>query len=301
MKTLDIGKITIDSIVEIDRMPVAPEWLFPNIEQRMVEAHKALLGPNFINPDTSEFYLCFQSYLVRAHGKNILVDSCNGNHKSRKTISFLDQLSSPAYLANMARLGLRPEDIDIVCCTHLHTDHVGWNTRLEDGRWVPTFPNAQYVMSAKEFAHFDEQNRADPNKPINHGAFNDSVLPIVEAGLTRLVDAEAEGGIALEDGVELRAAIGHSIGHLAMKVASGGASAILCGDAIHNPIQFPEPQLVNMGDMFPERARATRRAILSECAGNGSYLLPAHFPSPTAALVEAKGDQFRCRFPGHKY
>ena len=296
MKTLEVGKFTVESIVERERVPVAAQWLFPNVTDGIVDKHKHALGPNFINPQTNEFYLCFQSYLVRANGKNIIVDCCNGNHKSRKTIPFLHDLSSPDYMNNLARFGLEPADIDMVCCTHLHTDHVGWNTRLDNGRWVPTFPNAQYVMSAMEFEYFKALNAKDPAKPANHGAFNDSVLPVIEAGLARLIDLGHADSLVLDEGVKLQAAHGHSIGHMAMKLTSTGASAILCGDAIHSPIQFLEPQLYNMGDFAPEQARETRHRILSECAENGSYLLPAHFPAPTAVLVAATVDGFTCRF-----
>ncbi|MCO5084437.1 MAG: MBL fold metallo-hydrolase [Rhizobiaceae bacterium] len=298
MRTLEIGKFTVDSIVELERVPRAPEWLFPNVTREMVEQHKKKLGANFVNQRTNELYLCFQSFLIRAHGKNILVDSCNGNHKSRKTIPFLDQLDSLAYLSNLARLGLKPDDIDLVCCTHLHTDHVGWNTRLDNGRWVPTFPNAKYLMSAREFDYFKRQNAEDPEKPANHGAFNDSVLPVHDAGLAQLVELAEDKSVLLDEGIELQAAHGHSVGHMAMRLASQGASAILCGDAIHSPIQFLEPQLYNMADLFPEQARQTRHRILSDCAANGSFLLPAHFPSPTAALIEACDNGFACRFVG---
>ena len=177
-------------------------------------------------------------------------------------------------------------------CTHLHVDHVGWNTRLQDGRWVPTFPNARYVFGRREyeFAEAEQHNPGNPHGP----AFRDSVLPVMEAGSAVLVDDDH----AIDDTLYLTPSPGHTPGHVCVNLASGGDKAIFTGDMMHHPVQCLEPDWSSRFCFDPVRSAATRRRVLGECADTGTLVLPAHFPSPTAGHVKSAGDAFRFDFVG---
>ena len=263
----------------------------------MVQRHKAELGPSLVHPETSKLALSFHSYLIRTRGKNILVDTCNGNHKPRAPkMPWQHMLKSHEYLTNLAKDGLRPKDIDIVLCTHLHTDHVGWNTQLVDGRWVPTFPNAKYVIARQEFEHYERLHAKKPDYPVNHGSFEDSVLPVVEAGLAHFVNLNHIVDGTLDDGVWMEPATGHTPGHVTIHVKGGGQESIMSGDIVHHPILFLEPGLINLGDFDPAMASETRRKLFERCADTSTTLLTMHFPSPTAGRLTSCAHGFRFHF-----
>jgi glyoxylase-like metal-dependent hydrolase (beta-lactamase superfamily II) len=200
------------------------------------------------------------------------------------------------YLANLARLGLRPEDIDLVLCTHLHADHVGWNTRLDNGRWVPTFPRARYLMGRQEFEHYHRLHGENPAAPINRGSFADSVLPVVEAGRAVFVDVGEQVVTELGTDVRLESAPGHTPGNLLIHVCNGHDHAIMSGDVIHHPIQCARPHLSNAADFNGEAALQTRLNLLESCADSAKVLLTGHFAGPTAGHVVSHGSAFRFRF-----
>lgn len=297
MRQLSLGSITVDRVGEIDEMWVDGSWLYPNMEAGTVRRHASELGPRLVDPAQEKLCMSFHSFLVRTGGKNILVDTCNGNHKNRlPAMPWQHMLQSQHYLENLARLGLRPEEIDVVMCTHLHTDHVGWNTRLLDGRWVPTFPNARYVIAKQEFDHYARMQAEKPEARIGHGSFQDSVLPVVEAGLADFVDMNHLVVGNLDEGVWMEPACGHTPGHVTVHVKGAGREAIMCGDIVHHPIILLEPSLTNMGDFDPPMARQTRRQLLERCAGSSALLLAMHVPSPTAGHVHTCGPHFKFSF-----
>lgn len=296
MQQLRFGAITIDRIGEIDSFWAEPAWLYPNIQPHQLERHAAALGPGLVEPCTHRLHMSFHSYVIRTRTRNILVDTCNGNHKHRPRAPWQHMLQSDAYLRNLARLGLAPEDIDIVLCTHLHTDHVGWNTVLDNGQWVPTFPRAKYLFSRQEFTHFLNLHNGNPALPVSQGSFADSVLPVVAAGQAELVDMahQVEGDLA--QGVWLEGAIGHSPGHVIVHVRDQGDHAVMTGDIFHHPIIFPEPGLINTGDWNPELARTTRQALCERLSDTATLLLTMHFPSPTAGRIHSRNGQFGFSF-----
>src|SRR5262249_28077152 len=159
-----------------------------------------------------------------------------------------------------------PDDVDVVLCTHLHADHVGWNTRREDGRWLPTFRNARYVIAATEYAHYAALHAVAGDVPVNRGSFADSVLPVVACGQADLVDAAHVVELDPGGGVCLEPAPGHTPGNVTIAVRGGGREALLCGDVIHHPIQLALPWLTLAADHDPKLAAATRRALLERCA-----------------------------------
>jgi glyoxylase-like metal-dependent hydrolase (beta-lactamase superfamily II) len=187
----------------------------------------------------------------------------------------------------LAAAGLRVEDIDIVLCSHLHVDHVGWNTRLENGRWVPTFPNARYLFSEKELAFWTAQNAKEP---IPH--LVDSVLPIVAAGRAEKVTSD----FAVSDDVRLMPTPGHTIDHFAVAVGRGRVESVFTGDLIHSPLQARFPHIQMRLDHDPVQGVATRKTFLETFCDTDTVCCFAHFPQPSKGYVKRWGDGFRCEY-----
>jgi glyoxylase-like metal-dependent hydrolase (beta-lactamase superfamily II) len=295
MIPLRIGQAEIRLVSEIERMPLDATWLFGNADLDVIRANKSWLDGRFIDPATDQLVLSFHSYLLRVGGRHILIDTCNGNDKERPSMLPWHRLRQP-YLENLAALGVRPDDIDIVMCTHLHADHVGWNTRLENGRWVPTFGRARYVMAKAEFEHWHARHAANPEAPVNRGSFVDSVLPVVEAQRADMV--ESDFGIDLAAGLSLamRPAPGHTAGNVHIDLRGRDGRALFSGDVIHHPVQFAAPWLANHADFDVAQAHATRMELMRSCADADIVLLTGHFPGPTAGRVVSAGEQFRFNF-----
>jgi glyoxylase-like metal-dependent hydrolase (beta-lactamase superfamily II) len=295
MQVQKLGAIEISKITELPGLAMQAASLLPTITAEILADGRRWLGPRFIDPEAEIVYLSFHSYVVKTPRHNILVDTCCGNDKQRQSMPGWHLLNTP-YLQELAALSLRPEDIDIVLCTHLHADHVGWNTRLVDGRWVPTFPNARYVMGQHEYAHWHRLHGENPPAPVNRGSFADSVLPVVAAGQAMMVPSDFRVDVELGEGVWLEPSPGHSPGHVCVHVTGGGRHALLAGDAIHHPLQLTHPHLSIAADFDRAQAAATRRDILERYADTATLLLTAHFPEPTAGLIIRQGENFSFRF-----
>jgi glyoxylase-like metal-dependent hydrolase (beta-lactamase superfamily II) len=229
--------------------------------------------------------LCFQSYIVRTPHHNILVDSCIGNDKPRPLRGKWNMKTDDTYMRALAATGLGVEDIDFVMCTHLHVDHIGWNTRLVDGRWVPTFPNARYIFAKTEFDFWTEQNAKTPLAP-----FADSVLPVVEANLAEIVRLDYQIG----DHVRLLPTPGHTPGHVAFTFGRGRDDAVLSGDLMHSPLQARYPELSAKFDVDQAQAAMTRRNFMERYCDTDTVCCTAHFPSPSTGKIRRWGDGFRC-------
>ena len=230
--------------------------------------------------------MAMQSYVLRTRHCTILVDACVGNDKERRFHPPWARRSSSRYLDNLAAIGLAPQDIDFVMCTHLHADHVGWNTRLAGGRWVPTFANARYLFARTEYEHWIEINKG--GKKYSDGCIDDSVLPVVEAGQAELVDDDHE----FDDEIRFALTPGHTPGHVAIELASAGERAVLSGDICHTPLQCREPGWSAIGCADRAQSAATRRAFLERHCDTGTLVMTAHFPSPSVGFVRARGDAF---------
>lgn len=295
MQPINIGNARIEKVVEIASMDLAADWLLPNILATDIEAEIDWIDPRCIDKISRKLKLSFHSFVIRTPTRNILVDTCNGNHKERPSMPKWHRLNTN-YLENLARLSLRPEDIDLVLCTHLHADHVGWNTRLDNGRWIPTFPRARYLMGRQEFEHYHRLHGENPAAPINRGSFADSVLPVVEAGRAVFVDSGDQVATELGTNVRLESAPGHTPGNLLVHVCHGQEHAIMSGDVIHHPIQCARPHLSNAADFNGAAALQTRLNLLESCADNSNILLTGHFAGTTAGHVVSHGSAFRFRF-----
>ena len=289
MKTLDLGNVTVDKIVENEHMWLDPFWLFHNIDQPTIDRNLHWMQDFLFDGAANRISLSFHSFLIRAGGRNILVDTCVGNHKERPGTPFWNQLKTTQYMRDLSRHGLTPADIHMVMCTHLHVDHVGWNTQLDNGRWVPTFPNARYIFGRAEFDGHAARQADTPDTPINRGSWADSVLPVVEAGLAELVEYNFTEPLGLEERVTLLPTPGHTPGHFCINVEGRDDAGLITGDAIHHPIQLREPHLVNNGDMDVPHARRTREALIRQLAESGQVMLPCHFAGPTAGRIRDDG------------
>lgn len=290
-----IGEAEILAVVDEDRFALPLGFLFPGAEIGVIAAERALLAPDHVDYEAGTVLLGLQSHVVRAGGLTILVDTCVGEHKQRPRRAPWHRRAATGYLARLGQIGLAPEAVDVVLCTHLHADHVGWNTRLEDGRWVPTFPRARYLIGRTELAHWQAARDATPDADaVNHGSFDDSVLPVIEAGRADLV----EGGHAIGRGLTLLPLPGHSPGQLGLRVEGGDEAAILCGDAIHSPVQVFQPRWSSAFCDDPEAARVTRAGLLADAAERGTVLVPAHLRGAAGLRVAGRGDGYVPRFCG---
>jgi glyoxylase-like metal-dependent hydrolase (beta-lactamase superfamily II) len=218
-----IGAASVTRVEEqIGAASFPPEQFIPGLDRDLLNRHMNWLVPNHYSPDRDGFVTSVHSWLIRTGRHTILLDCCAGNHKERPGYPRFHGLDTP-YLARLRAAGAAPEDIDIVLCTHLHADHVGWNTVLRDGRWVPTFPNAKYLFSRIENEHGDpRRNPAADADPQRGRAYRDSVLPVIEAGQAVLLD----GAHAIDECVLVEPAPGHTKGHIIVKLADGGARVI---------------------------------------------------------------------------
>ena len=288
MKNLAVGNISISRVVETEGPFLQPQQLLPDSTAEVIESHKHWLAPHFLAPD-GMFVMSIHTYVLQTKHHTILVDTCIGNDKERSLFPAWSRMQGP-YLQNLEQLaGVKPEQVDYVLCTHLHVDHVGWNTRLVDGRWVPTFPKAKYLFARKEWEFWKGEYEA--GRDAGDGAIADSVLPIVEAGKAVLV----EGDHAIDDEVWLDPTPGHTPGHVCVHVKSGGKEAIMTGDMMHHPVQCAEPQWSSGFCTDPEQSRQTRRAFLDRYADSGVTILAAHFASPTAGHIVPAGNTWRLK------
>jgi len=293
MPPFSLGSLKIDCIQEYCSPIFPPEQFLVGLPTDALDRNIDWLAPTFYDVARRMVVMSIHSWVVRTPHHTVLIDTCYGNDKDRPGTPG-NKLASP-WIAKLAALGLQPEDIDFVLCTHLHADHIGWNTKLVDGRWVPTFPNARYIFGRREYNHWNPATRPSGADTQREGAFKDSVLPCMEAGLASLVD----GGFAIGDNLRVEDAPGHTEGTVLIRADSDGQSGLFVGDIIHMPLQVVYPDVNSLVCQLPDQARATRRRVLSDCAENESLLLPAHFPSPHCGHVTRKNDSFHFH-AGHR-
>ena len=284
--TFEVGGIRIDRIVEQEQPFFDPLFFFPKMTKELLEENRPWLEPRYHDPVSGKMILCIQSYLVRTKHHTILVDSCVGNHKPRPTRPFWDQMKSDRYEKSLAEAGVGVGDIDYVMCTHLHTDHVGWNTKLENGQWVPTFPKAKYVFAERELAHWTERHAKEPQ---SYPWITDSVLPIVAAKRTEIVKSSH----AFNDAVALIPTPGHSFDHYSVRVGKKGADAVITGDMVHSPLQMKYPEMGMMADWDSEQAGRSRRSLFGDVCDTSTLVCTAHFPSPSTGRIVRDKDAFK--------
>ena len=281
LTTLQVGDIRIDRIVEMEIPFRTVEESYSGVDPAAFEAVKASYEPWALEPGTGKLVLAIQTYVLRTPHHTILVDTCVGCGKTNNFFPAWHKRDDDVWLRRLQAAGVDPAAVDYVFCTHLHSDHCGWNTRLLDGRWVPTFPNATYIMAERDVT---PMAGAEPGG-YGHTTYAESILPVIEANQARLV----AGDYALDDGVWLQPTPGHTAGHVAVHLRSNGQEAVLCGDLIHSPLQCRFPEWHYRIDWDPDMAGETRRRFLAENAEARRTVLTAHFPSPSMGIVRADG------------
>ncbi|HEY1362271.1 MAG TPA: MBL fold metallo-hydrolase [Xanthobacteraceae bacterium] len=297
MTTWSIGGASITRVGEqIGFATLGPEKFLPGFDRAVLERHLHWLVPDHYSPRHDRLVTSVHSWLIRTPRHTVLVDSCAGNHKNRPGFARFHQLDTP-WLDRLREAGVARDEVDIVLCTHLHSDHVGWNTMLRDGRWVPTFPNARYLFSRAENEWGDPRgNPAADADPQRSNSYRDSVLPVIEAGQAVLVD----GAHAIDDALTIEPAPGHTRGHVILRLVRQGQAAVFCGDALHHPLQLLAPEWNSAYCELPEEARATRRRVLERCVEHSELLFPTHFGAPHVAAVVPAGNAFAPRFVAGK-
>ena len=289
MRPQQIGDFGVSRVVEMEFAAFAGDFIFPDSDPEIFAANADWLEPHFVEPVKRLLIMSFHTYIVRTPRHTILVDMCVGDDKERPHRPMWHRKHSD-FMAKLAAAGVAPESVDFVMCTHMHADHVGWNTKLLNGKWVPTFPNAKYIFARKEYEFWAAaQKAAKADEPVNHGSYNDSVLPVVEAGRAVLVADDHE----VERGMWLAPAHGHTPGNVIINLQSKDRHAILTGDVLHHPVQFAAPKWSTRFCEDEAESRRTRVGLIERCADTPTTILTAHFPSPTAGRIVRQGNAFR--------
>lgn len=285
-----IGQVRMRPVVEIEEIRMPPQAFISDITPADISPHIDQLCPQFFNSGRNECRMSQHAWLIEVNDKQILVDPCVGHQRHRPALPFYHMINSPL-IERLTALGATPEDIDYVFCTHLHLDHVGWNTRLQNGHYVPTFPNARYLFARTEDEYWQRELTGDlpaQDAAVNAGVYAECIAPVIAAGLADFV----EPGVRIADCLTLVDAAGHTIGHMAGLLESDGEGAVLAGDAIYHPLQVIYSGRPGHG-YDADKALATRCQILDLCVEKDYWLAPAHFRAPHACKVRKRDGQYR--------
>jgi len=286
MLSWKIGKVTVTRVVEMQLpTPAGAAYFLP--QATAAELRKSpWLYPHFVSEDDM-LQLSIQALLVQAPGLRLVVDTCVGNDKPRGAP--FGALSTN-FLKDMEGLGWARDSVDAVVCTHLHVDHVGWNTMLVDGKWVPTFPNARYLIGKREFEHWNAEKDAE-----NQQILSDSVRPILDAGLAELVELDHR----ISPEIRLVPSTGHTPGHVSVMIESEGESAVITGDMTHHPCQLAHPDWSPRFDTNGAESAATRARLFAEWADKPILVIGTHYAAPTAGRIRRDGAAFRLEVDVH--
>lgn len=270
-----IGNTEIYQIIEIEAGDVIQDVIKNAIPENINKIK--WLYPHFADKQ-GKLKALVQGFLIKSGGKNILIDTCNGNDKTRIDVPEWGGLKSN-FLKKLHNLSVKEKDIDVVACTHLHFDHVGWNTKLKDGAWAPTFPNAKYLFSKDEYDYWVKK----PEKEIadDKAGFDDSVTPIIKAGLAEFVNTNHK----IDKHIKFMPTPGHTPSHVSVLVESSNQRAIISGDFLHHPCQIAKPNWIADADTYPDKAISTRKKILNEIVDTETLLIGSHFANPVAGQV----------------
>jgi glyoxylase-like metal-dependent hydrolase (beta-lactamase superfamily II) len=294
--TYQIGSTSVVKIFELELSGFTATQLLPGFDPKLLQAHPSWVSNATYDQATGRVPLSVHTWLVRHQGKVILVDVGAGNDKTRPTMKMLDHLHEP-FLSRLEAAGVRPEDVDVILLTHIHADHVGWNTSLIGEVWEPTFPNATVICSDLEWRYGAALTQEDEagieaaraeaglGEPIRvpvAGVFADSMAPLEPAGKVCRVKV---GGVEVLPGIRFLLMPGHSIDHAAIEIVSDGKTALFGGDVLHHPLEIYEPELVSMFCEFPDAARRSRHSLLSRAAETEALYFSSHFPESSAGVI----------------
>lgn len=303
--TFVVGDAVVTRIDELRWTDTDPAVLYPGLDPAALAEYGPRLSGGSYDPETGRLAQSTHSWLVRLPGHTVLVDTATGNGKHLPSAPRLDHLDQP-YLERLAAAGVRPDQVDLVLLTHVHADHVGWNTTRRDGRWAPTFPNARHVFSRTEqrYAASLAGGAPAPDLPPaalgarvrtpTPGVYEESVVPVIDAGLADLV--VVDGTEELPGGFSFHPTPGHSVDHASIRLRSRGDEAWFLGDVMHHPLQVYRPDLCSVYCEFPDAALASRRWMLEHAAESGAICFSTHFAESSAGRVTRRGDGFAWEF-----
>ncbi len=281
MNVWTVGDVKITRVVELE-MAGGTRFILPDATPEKCREIDWLV-PHFMN-EQGKLIMSIHALVIDTGKRKIIVDTCIGNDKERKVPAW-SHLQT-AFLSDLEKAGYKREDIDTVLCTHLHVDHVGWNTMLVDGAWIPTFPNARYLFGKTEWEHWQTESQDHYGSVIE-----DSVDPVIKADLAEFVDVDER----ICDEVRLVSTPGHTPGHVSVHIQSCGEEAFITGDAIHHPCQMARLDWPCSADVDAEKAKETRKNMLEDLARRGILVIGTHFATPTAGQV-VKEDEYHFRF-----
>jgi glyoxylase-like metal-dependent hydrolase (beta-lactamase superfamily II) len=291
VERITIGDVEIQRVIEW-RGPIATvAEILPDTPPEVWAAGRSWLSPDFWDPETGAYEAVVQTWVLRSGGRTILIDTGVGDDRDRPQIPQFAHLHT-GYLDRLAAAGVRPEDVDVVVNTHIHYDHVGWNTRRDGDAWVPTFPNATYLLARADHDYYDPVTAARMRPPRDEDErrrfagmrliFEDSIAPVAEAGLLSLWD----DGPRIDDALRIEPAPGHTPGSAVVWLDSRGERAVFAGDVLHSPVQILRPGDGCRFDLDADQARASRRRVLETAARTDAVVFPAHFGGAGGAAVE---------------
>ncbi len=276
-----VGKIAITKVVELE-VTGGSRFLLPQATDDEIRPI-TWLYPDFAD-ERGRLKMSIHALVVETPERRIIVDTCLGNDKEKRRIPTWNRLQT-TFVADLAAAGYPRETIDTVVCTHLHVDHVGWNTMLVEGSWVPTFPNARYLMGRVEYDHWTTQRERDDMKVV----LANSVAPVWDAGFVDLVETDQR----ICDELSLVPTPGHTPGHVSIRVTSDGEDALISGDFMHHPCQIARPDWSSTADTDPDRARRTREQMLARLANTPTLVIGTHFAGRTAGHIVPDGPTFK--------
>lgn len=301
-----IGSTTIEKVHEMDLNGMMLEELLPALDREVLSLHPAWL-PAGTTDDAGHALLSVHSWLVRHEGRTVLIDTGAGNNKPRPQQKVLDHLNNP-FLDRLAATGVSPEQVDLILHTHIHSDHVGWDTRLVGDEWVPTFPNAQVICSDLEWrygaalASGDEaaiagcRAEAGLGEPVRipvSGTFGDSVTPLEGRVPVRRIPID---GAEVLPGIRFVPTPGHSIDHASIEIVSDGEVALFSGDVFHHPVEFHLPDLVSIFCEFPDATRRSRRQFMERAVETNAIVFSSHFPRSSVGRVRQDSEGYAWKF-----
>jgi glyoxylase-like metal-dependent hydrolase (beta-lactamase superfamily II) len=278
-----VGDVEVFSIPEVVSFDDDINVLLPNATPELVLKYP-WMQPNYATPE-GRMIINFQGFVVKAGGRNIVVDTCIGADRQREYEVFCNLKSD--YMADLKSIGVTPDNVDTVLCTHLHFDHVGWNAQRLNNRWVPTFPKARYLFGRVEYEHWMELYRTKGYHDLLH--VEECVMPIIEAGLVDLIEMEHQ----INGEISLEPTPGHTPGHVSVRIRSRGEQAIITGDMLHTPLQIAVPDWIGNFDMDRALAAQQRARFVKASADKPLLVIGSHFPQPTAGHIVSDGDSWR--------
>jgi glyoxylase-like metal-dependent hydrolase (beta-lactamase superfamily II) len=292
MQSFQLGEVEVTKVVEWQGEIAPARFIVPDSPAEIWQDNESWLSPDHWHPETDAYHAAVQTWVLRSEGKVVLVDTGVGNDRRRPQVPLFDHLRTD-FLDRLAEAGVRPQDVDVVINTHIHYDHVGWNTELRDGEWQPTFPNASYLIPRVDQTYFDPRNahrrpapRDDHERRRREGSlivYADSIAPVLGRAVLWDSAYRVDGNLSLEP------APGHTPGSSIVRLSSSSDRAAFVGDLVHSPVQILEPSYSSCFCEDPQQAAATRRSVLERAADTGELVVPAHFAGAGAAEIRRDG------------